>query len=67
MKSLVKTQRLVIRLSRREALDVVRAAEGESRRRGELVGAATLMRELAMPHVRELLAATDVPAATPAA
>jgi hypothetical protein len=56
VKSLVKKQRIAIRLSRQEAADLEQAAKLESQRRGEIVGEGTLMRELAMPLVRERLA-----------
>lgn len=55
MKSLVKKQRLLVRLTEQDAADLERAARLESRRRGELVGESTLLRELAMPRVREVL------------
>lgn len=57
MRSLVKKRPLFIRLTSQEAADVERAARIESRRRGELVGRSTLVRELAMPRVREIVAA----------
>lgn len=56
MRHLVKTKELKIRLTSQEAADLERAARIESRRRGEIVGESTLLRELAMPRVRKLLA-----------
>jgi hypothetical protein len=63
MKRLVKKKRLLVRLSPQDAADVDRAARLESRRRGEVVGESTLLRELAMPKVRELLATAGQEAA----
>jgi hypothetical protein len=57
MRRLVKNKELKIRLSSQDAADLEKAARMESRRRGEIVGDSTLLRELAMPRVRELLAA----------
>lgn len=56
MRHLVKTKELKLRLTPQEAADLERAARLESRRRGELVGDSTLLRELAMPRVRKILA-----------
>ncbi len=56
MKRLVKTKELKLRLSSQDAADLQKAARIESRRRGEIVGESTLLRELGMPRVRELLA-----------
>lgn len=56
MRHLVKTKELKVRLTAQEASDLERAARIEGRRRGELVGESTLLRELAMPRVRKLLA-----------
>ncbi len=57
MRRLVKTKELKLRLTAQEASDLERAARIESRRRGELVGESTLLRELAMPRVRKIVAA----------
>jgi len=57
LKSLVKKKRLLVRVTSQEASEVERAARIESRRRGEIVGESTLLRELAMPRVREIIAA----------
>lgn len=62
MKSLVKKKRLLVRLTSQEASEVERAARLESRRRGEIVGESTLLRELAMPRVREIIAGELEPA-----
>lgn len=63
MRSLIKKNRLVIRLTAVDAVDLGRAARLESKRRGEVVGESTLLRELAMPKVRELLASASQEAA----
>ena len=60
MKRLVKTKELKLRLSPQDAADLEKAARMESKRRGEIVGDSTLLRELAMPLVRELLAGEPV-------
>lgn len=62
MKTLVKKKSVFVRLNRQDAIDLEKAAQLESQRRGEIVGAATLLRELGMVRVRELLAATPVAA-----
>jgi electron transfer flavoprotein alpha/beta subunit len=59
MRRLVKTKELKLRLNPEDAAAVERAARLESQRRREIVGESTLLRELAMPRVRELLAAAD--------
>jgi hypothetical protein len=56
MKRLVKKKELKLRLTAQDAADLEKAARIESRRRGEIVGESTLLRELGMPRVRELLA-----------
>ncbi len=56
MKRHVKKERLTVRLSSQDAADLAKAASLESRRRREIVDESTLLRELAMPRVRELLA-----------
>lgn len=55
MRQLVKKHQVHVRLSPQEAAHLERAAHLESKRRGEIVGAATLLRELAMPRVREIV------------
>ena len=55
MKSLVKKRVANVRLSQQQAVDLERAAKLESARRGEIIGESTLLRELAMPRVREIL------------
>lgn len=57
MRAVVKKHQVQVRLSDQDAADLGRAAKQETKRRGELVGEATLLRELAMPRVREILAA----------
>lgn len=56
MKSLVKDKPVNVLLNDEDDRLLGRAAIVESRRRGEKVGKATLLRELAMPRIRELLA-----------
>lgn len=56
MKRHVKKERLTVRLSSQEAADLEKAARLESGRRRENVEESTLLRELAMPRVREILA-----------
>lgn len=56
MRRLVKKKELKLRLTTQDAADLEKAARLESQRRGEIVGESTLLRELAMPRVRELLA-----------
>jgi hypothetical protein len=57
MKTLVKSKKYHVRVTGQEAEDLEKAVRLERRRRGDAtVGAATLLRELAMPKVRELLA-----------
>jgi len=63
MKAIVKKHAVQVRLSDQDAADLARAARIEARKRGELVGDATLLRELAMPRVREILAAAESVAA----
>ena len=59
MRTLVKTRKYHVRVTDREAEDLEKAARLERRRRGDpTVGGATLLREFAMPRVRELLAET---------
>jgi hypothetical protein len=62
MKSLVKKAEFKVKLNREDAADLRRLMELESQRRREIVGGGTLLRELAMPRVRELLAASSVAA-----
>lgn len=59
MKALVKKHAVQVRLSDQDAADLARAARLETRKRGELIGEATLLREFAMPRVREVLAAAQ--------
>jgi len=54
-KSLVKKKVLMVRLNPEDAQALERAAQLESERRREIVGESTLLREFAMPRVRELL------------
>jgi len=56
VKRLVKKNSLFVRLNDQDAADVKKAAAIESRRRGEIVGEATLVRELAMPLIRDIVA-----------
>lgn len=62
MRRLVKSKELKVRLSPQDATELERAARAESRRRGELVGESTLLRELAMPHIRKIVAAEQAAA-----
>ncbi len=56
VKGLVKTRKYHVRLTNQEAEDLEKAARLERQRRGDpTVGGATLLRELAMPRVRDLL------------
>jgi len=62
VKALVKTRKYHVRITGQEADDLEKAVRLERRRRGDpTVGGATLLRELAMPRVREILAATQEP------
>ena len=63
MKALVKTKLIMVRLRGREATQVERAARIMSKRRGEIVGLSTLVRELAMPGIQKILAEADAEAA----
>jgi hypothetical protein len=64
VKGLVKTRKYHVRVTGQEAEDLERAARIERRRRGDpTVGGATLLRELSMPHVREIVAAGEKTAA----
>lgn len=63
MRRLVKSKELKMRLTPQDAADLERAAKVESRKRGELVGESTLLRELAMPHVRQIVADAEQAAA----
>jgi hypothetical protein len=63
MRALVKKHAVQVRLSDRDAADLAKAARVETKRRGEIVGDATLLRELAMPRVRELLTEAEKAAA----
>jgi len=56
MRSLVKKARITVRLSSEQARKLSEAAQRESRRRGELVDESTLLRELGMAAVEQLLA-----------
>lgn len=62
VRSLVKKRRLLVRLTAQDADDLEKAARLESQRRGEIVGESTLLREVAMPAVRDLLASVKVAA-----
>lgn len=57
MRRPVKNKTLMVRLRGQDMADVERAAKLETQRRGEIVGESTLLRELAMPRVREIVAA----------
>ena len=57
--ALAKTRTVGVRLSEQDFADLTKAAEQESQRRRELVHEAVLLRELALPRVRELLAQTQ--------
>lgn len=63
MKSLVKKKRVLVRLTNQEAADLERAARLESKRRGEIVGDSTLLRELGMVAVDHILALAEQHAA----
>jgi len=56
----VKKERLTVRLSSQDAGDLEKAARLESTRRGEIVEQSQLLRELAMPRVREIIAGEPV-------
>ena len=56
MKALVKTRKVQVSLNAEDAEALRRAARLETARRRELVGEATLLREFAMPRIRELVA-----------
>lgn len=58
-----KENDVLVALSDRDFADLTRAAAIQSNARGEQVGRATLLRELGMPRVRELLASADQAAA----
>lgn len=55
MKALVKKHKVQVSLNAEDAEALARAARLETGRRREQVGEATLLRELAMPRIRELL------------
>lgn len=55
MKSLVKKRRLLIRLTQEDADALEKAARWVSRQRRQIVGESTLLREIAMPRVREII------------
>lgn len=58
MKALVKTRTYHVRVTGQEAADLEKAVRLERRRRGDpTVGGGTLLREFAMPRVREVIAA----------
>ena len=57
MKSLVKREAVRVRLTEADHRDLTEAAKRESQRRGEIVGNATLLRELGMEGVRQIIAA----------
>jgi hypothetical protein len=56
-RALIKKHAVMLRLNDQDAADLKRAAALESTRRGEIVPESVLLRDLAMPKVRELLAA----------
>ena len=56
VKALVKKHKIQVSLNSEDAEALQRLTKLETQRRRELVGEATLLRELAMPRVRELLA-----------
>jgi uncharacterized protein (DUF1778 family) len=61
-RSVHKKDRFLVRVTADQRRRLERAATIETQRRGELVGVATLLRELAMPRVDEIiLAATTQP------
>lgn len=59
MRRVVKNHRVQVSLNATDAADLGRLVKIETQRRGELIGEATLLRELAMPRVRELLGDAD--------
>lgn len=61
MKSLVKRTAVRVRLTDQETRDLKQAAQRESVRRGEIVGNSTLLRELAMERVREIVGSPEAP------
>lgn len=63
VKGLVKTRTYQVRVSARDAEALEKAVRAErERRQDSTIGGATLLRELAMPKVREILANTQVAA-----
>lgn len=63
MKSLVKKHDVMVALNDQDHADLSRAAKRESIQRGRKVGRAELLREFAMPRVRELAQMQQEPAA----
>lgn len=63
MPSVFKEKRLTVRFSALELADLKRAARIETKLRQERVEESTLVRELAMPRIREILAEADKKAA----
>lgn len=59
MRSLVKKEILGVRLGKAERAELERAAKLASQKRGEIVWPSTLLREIGMQRVRELLAEAD--------
>jgi hypothetical protein len=64
-KSLHKKHAVMIRLSNRDWADVVRAATLESQGRGAIVSESALIRECALPRIREIVAAAMTPSPMP--
>lgn len=50
----VKSNEMKVRLTDQDAADLEKAARLETARRGELVGESTLLREVAMPRIRQI-------------
>jgi hypothetical protein len=62
MSDLYKTERMTIRWSAEQLARIERAAEIQSRRKGELIEPGTLVRDLTMPGVDEILASVEATA-----
>lgn len=56
MSDLLKSERITVRFSPEQIARIEKASEIEGRRRGEMVDAGTLLRELTMPRVDEIIA-----------
>lgn len=63
MSSVIKKMRLTIRLSKAEFETIKRAAQITQAERGERVDESALVRELAMPRIRKIVAQAEQVAA----